>query len=229
MSDLKENMNAEGTVIVEDADKKDTKVKEVAPKTEETEIKDETVKAETVEELKELVAKLTDKIEELKDQLKVAETKANEATELKEAAEAELVTANAQLKEFAVDQVLMLREQLGRPALLKENLMNRSHESLMDSIVDLKEEMNITTGTAVTVNLTESAVEETKVDEEKVEDISKIEVPLTESLIDEDKDTSVKKDDKVEKIARLDVKENMESGNKDYESTFAEISKFYNL
>ena len=234
MSDLKENMNAEGTVIVEDADKKDTKVKEVAPKTEETETKDETVKAETVEELKELVAKLTDKIEELKDQLKVAETKANEATELKEAAEAELVTANAQLKEFAVDQVLMLREQLGRPALLKENLMNRSHESLMDSIVDLKEEMNITTGTAGTVNLTEAAeatkeLEEAKADKEKVEDISKIEVPLTESLIDEDKDTSVKKDDKVEKINGLDVKENMESGNKDYESTFAEISKFYNL
>lgn len=233
VSDLKENVNTEGTVIVEDADKKDTKVKEVAPKTEK---KDETVKAETVEELKELVAKLTDKIEELKDQLKTAEAKANDATELKEAAEAELVTANAQLKEFAVDQVLMLREQLGRPALLKENLMTRSHESLMDSIVDLKEEMNITTEATGTVNLAESVTENTKeikiteaAKEEKVEDISKIEVPLTESLIDEDKDTSIKKDDKVEKISGLDVKENMESGNKDYESAFAEMSKFYNL
>ena len=72
-------------------------------------------------------------------------------------------------------------------------------------------------------------LEEAKADKEKVEDISKIEVPLTESLIDEDKDTSVKKDDKVEKINGLDVKENMESGNKDYESAFAEMSKFYNL
>ena len=100
--------------------------------------------------------------------------------------------------------------------------------------MDLKEEMNITTGTAGTVNLTEAAeatkeLAEAKADKEKVEDISKIEVPLTESLIDEDKDTSVKKDDKVEKINGLDVKENMESGNKDYESAFAEMSKFYNL
>lgn len=230
MSDLKENVNTEGTVIVEDADKKETKVKEVQTQPKET------VEAETVEELKELVAQLTNKIEELKVQLETAEAKAADATELKNAAEAELVTANAQLKEFAVDQVLMLREQLGRPALLKENLMNRSHESLMDSIVDLKEEMTITTGKTGTVNLTESTEEKTietpelkESTEEKATDISKIEVPLNESLIDEDKDTSIKKEENVEKNSGLDVKENMESGNKDYESAFAEMSKYYNL
>lgn len=225
VSDLKENVNAEGTVIVEDADKKEIKTPAEPKKTEE----DITVKAETVEELKKLVTNLTDKIEELKDQLKVAEDKVSNATELKEAAESELVTANTQLKEFAIDQVMMLREQLGRPALLKENLISRSHESLMDSIIDLKEESKTTTST---FSLAEAVTTIKPVEvnsNEKVEDLSKIEVPLTESLIDEEKDTSVKKDDKVEKKSGLDVKENMESGNKDYESTFAEMTKFYDL
>lgn len=221
VEDLKENVNVEETVIVEDADKKDTKVNETAP----TKKTEEVIKSETVEELKELIAKLNEKIEELNTQLKEQEDKTNEALKLKEAAENELITANAQLKEFAVEQIIMFREQLGRPALLKENLMNRSHESLMDSIIDLKEEMNITNPVGK-IEIKEST-EHTN--DEKSEDLSKIEVALTESLIDEDKDTSAKKDDKVEKKSVLDVKEKMESGNKDYESAFAEMTKFYNL
>ena len=51
---------------------------------------------------------------------------------------------------------------------------------------------------------------------------------VQESLLDEEKDSSIKKDDKVEKKYELDVKESDESSNSDYEATLSTL-KFYNL
>ena len=133
--------SAEGTVIVEDAEKKVEAIVEDADKKAEETKQEPEVEAEDVETLKASVAKLKEVIAELEKKVEAAEAKAKEADELRTAAEQELVSANTQLKEFAVEQVLMLREQLGRPTMLKENLLKRSQDSLMDTIVDLKEEL----------------------------------------------------------------------------------------
>jgi hypothetical protein len=240
--------SAEGTVIVEDAEKKvEAIVEDADKKVEETkqepEAKEEPkVEAEDVETLKASVAKLKEVIAELEKKVEAAEAKAQEAEELRTAAEQELVSANTQLKEFAVEQVLMLREQLGRPTMLKENLLKRSQDSLMDTIVDLKEEL---TPVQKTVELTESnsnteelevkksvdvteSIEEKTTEVEDVEDLTKVGMVVQESLLDEEKDSSIKKDDKVEKISGLDVKESDESSNSDYEATLSTL-KFYNL
>ena len=234
-TDLKESTE---TIVVEDADKKE---KTVATETK-GEVKKEVTEAkeETMETLKETIVKLEAIIVDLKAKVATAEAKAKNAEEIKNASEEELVAVNNQLKEFAVEQVLMLRENLGRPALLKENLMKRSKDSLIDTITDLKEEMGVHTGKAV--NITESAETEEpaiekketvevqeSAEEVKVEGLEKIEKPLTESLVDEEKDSSVKKDDENEKKSELDVKESTEISNIDYEATLERMSKFYNL
>lgn len=230
--------SAEKTVIVEDADKKVEAIVEDADKKveetkQETEIKEEP-KAEDVETLKSTIAKLKVVIAELEKKIEEAEAKAQGAEELRVAAEQELISANTQLKEFAVEQVLMLREQLGRPTILKENLLKRSQDSLMDSIVDLKEEL---TPVKKAVEITESNTDTEEVEVKKnvevvestdTEDLTKIGKPIQESLLDEEKDSSVKKDSKVEKNSELDVKESDESSNSEYEATLSAM-KFYNL
>lgn len=234
------------TVIVEDADKKEqTKVAEpkAAEHKEETTSQEPEIKEDTVETLRETISKLEGIVEDLKTKVSKAEAKAKEAEELKDVAEEELIAVNNQLKEFAVEQVLMLREQLGRPALLKESLTKRSKDSLIDTISDLKEEMAITTSrsVAITENVNSEEVEEVvekaedveikeSVEEvNSVENLANIEKPLTESLIDENKDSSVKKEDEVEKNSGLDVKESAEISNIDYEATLERMSKYYNL
>lgn len=239
--DIKEN--AEGTVIVEDADKKIEAIVEDADKKaeeakQEPEVKEEP-KAEDADALKATVAKLKEVIVDLEKKVEEAEAKAQGAEELRVAAEQELVSANTQLKEFAVEQVLMLREQLGRPTILKENLLKRSQDSLMDTIVDLKEEL---TPVKKTVEITESNTDTEEVEVKKkvevsenadkeeiaIDDLTKIGKPVQESLLDEEKDSSIKKDDKVEKNSGLDVKESDESSNSEYEATLSAL-KFYNL
>lgn len=231
--------SAEGTVIVEDAEKKVEAIVEDADKKAEETKQEPEVEAEDVETLKASVAKLKEVIAELEKKVEAAEAKAKEADELRTAAEQELVSANTQLKEFAVEQVLMLREQLGRPTMLKENLLKRSQDSLMDTIVDLKEELtpvqktveltefNSETEAKKSVDITES-VEEKTTEVKDVEDLTKVGMVVQESLLDEEKDSSIKKDDKVEKKYELDVKESDESSNSDYEATLSTL-KFYNL
>ena len=117
---------------------------------------------------------------------------------------------------------------------MKENLLKRSQDSLMDSIVDLKEEL---TPVKKAVEITESNTDTEEVEVKKnvevvestdTEDLTKIGKPIQESLLDEEKDSSVKKDSKVEKNSELDVKESDESSNSEYEATLSAM-KFYNL
>lgn len=239
---LKDLTESTETVIVEDADKKE-ETKAAEPKAVESKEEGKVEEEETVDTLKETIAKLEEVVKDLKAKLEDAKKEAKEAKELKDVAEEELIAANTQLKEFAVEQVLMLREQLGRPAAVKEELMKRSKDSLMDTISDLKEDASVVTAKAV--NLTESIekVEETEevevstktvevtesIEEAGVEKLSEIEKPLVESLLDEEKDSSVKKEDEVEKNSGLDVKESSETSNIDYEAALEMMSKYYNL
>ena len=237
------NENLEPTMQEEKVEIKKAETEKVEEKTEVTD-KPKNTDTEDVEALKATIEKLEGVIEDLKDRVKKAESKAATADMFREAAEQELVTLNKQIKEFAVDQVIFLRGQLGKSVMTKENLMKRTQESLMDSIMDLTEEINpqvkkvnITESVEKTeepkeekkieevknetINLTES-VEEAK--KEVKEDVSKIEIPVSEALVDNEKDTSVKKEDK-EKKSELDVKESLESSNISYETTL----RFYNL
>ena len=132
----------------------------------------------------------------------------------------------------------MLREQLGRPALEKATLIKRSQESLIDSIYDLKEELGVnktasinvaesTEGqdepkepvTASAINVSESA-QQVNVGE-SLASINKV---TTESLVDSDKDSSVKKEED-EKKSSVDVKENLELSNINYEDALS----FFNI
>lgn len=221
--------SAEGTVIVEDADKKVDAIVEDAEKKIETTEQD----TEDVETLKATITKLQGIIADLEKKVTAAEAKAENADGLRTAAEQELVSVNTQLKEFAVEQILMLREQLGRPTLLKESLVKRSQDSLMDSILDLKEEL-APKGKAVDLKESNEDIEkvvevkESSTEEDETEKLAKVGKPIQESLVDQEKDSSVKKDDKVEKNSELHVKESDESSNSEYEATLTAM-KFYNL
>lgn len=199
------------TVISEPTDKKPEGNEEEKPKVEESDVaekpeeKEEQDEKANAEDLQRMIRELEAVIAKLKSDL-------DKAHELRQAAEDELVCANTQLKEFAVDKVMALREQLGRPVVLKESLLKRSNASLMDSISDLKEEIEI--AKPKTVEITE-----------KTEDVNNITKVMSESLVDED-DSANNKDGKK---SALDVKESVESSNKDYEASLNTLAKYYEL
>lgn len=201
---------------------------------------DEKVEKETCEDvaaLKVKIAELNKTIEELKAKLADVEKENSESKKLKENAETELISLTKQLKELAIEQIFTLREQLGRPELSKDNLENRSQESLMDSILDLKEEMNITKVKTVEVkeelntenkNIKEK-IEDIKENKEENPDISTIEKPINESLIDKDKDHSSKNKEYNEKNFALNVKESEGTSNNNYEENLDFIKSFYKI
>lgn len=187
-----------------------------APKVEEQkeEVKEEPVKEEPKEDkVAEAIAKLEKDLAELKAELEAEKS-------LREKAESELVSAQTELKEFAIEQMLSLREKLGRPSLEKNNIMSRSKDSIMDAIFDLKEELGF--NAKKTVNLTEGAEEIKETAKTPEETLKAVTIPVTESLIDENKDSSIKK-------STVDVKEAEEFGNIDYEAAYVNLSSYYNL
>lgn len=229
------NENIKPTVIVEDADKhQQEQEKQQVVKNDDaqsTSNDSSQTEEETVETLKSTVISLQSVIAGL-------QRKAEKAEAAKKAAEEELVNAHTQVKEFAIEQISILREQLGRPSLEKATLIKRSQESLIDSIYDLKEELGANKTTSITVaestekqdepqepvaasaiNVSESAQQVTV--GESLASINKV---TTESLVDNDKDSSVKKDED-EKKSSVDVKENLELSNINYEDALS----FFNI
>ena len=226
------NENIKSTVIVEDADKhQQGQEGQQATKNDDaqsTSSEPNQTEEDTVETLKSTVISLQSVIAGL-------QRKAEKAEAAKKAAEEELVNAHTQVKEFAIEQISMLREQLGRPSLEKATLIKRSQESLIDSIYDLKEELganktapiNVAESTeepkepvtASTINVSESA-QQVNVGE-SLASINKV---TTESLVDKDKDSSVKKEED-EKKSSVDVKENLELSNINYEDALS----FFNI
>lgn len=245
-SSLKENFKEEGelcmakTTTVEEKETVIDEKIEVKTKEEEKEQESET------ETLKATILELQKTIKELEDKVKKYEKDATEEKKMRENAEGELVRINKQLKEFAIEQILVLRNQLKRPVLAKEKLENRSQESLMDSILDLKEELNID-GNIPLAEENDDKVKEDKIDiKENIEEIKEneneaidgnnveesifsIEKPQKESLIDKGKDVLSKNMEEKEKNFALNVKENEEDSNNNYEEELNYIKNYYKL
>lgn len=228
------NENIKPTVIVEDADKPQQEtpqaqvVNDADTQTNSNEANQ--TEDETVETLKSTVISLQSVIAGL-------QRKAEKAEAAKKAAEEELVNAHTQVKEFAIEQISMLREQLGRPSLEKATLIKRSQESLIDSIYDLKEELGVNKTAPINVAESTEGQEEPKepvastvnvsesVTQANVgESLASINKVTTESLVDSDKDSSVKKEED-EKKSSVDVKENLELSNINYEDALS----FFNI
>lgn len=224
------NENIKSTVIVEDADKHQQEGQQAVQNTDAQTNSNEANQAEdeTVETLKSTVISLQSVIAGL-------QRKAEKAEAAKKAAEEELVNAHTQVKEFAIEQISMLREQLGRPSLEKATLIKRSQESLIDSIYDLKEELGVNKTASIKVAesteepkepVTTSAinVSESAQQVNVGESLASINKVTTESLVDSDKDSSVKKEED-EKKSSVDVKENLELSNINYEDALS----FFNI
>ena len=224
------NENIKSTVIVEDADKHQQEGQQAVQNTDAQTNSNEAnqTEDETVETLKSTVISLQSVIAGL-------QRKAEKAEAAKKAAEEELVSAHTQVKEFAIEQISMLREQLGRPSLEKATLIKRSQESLIDSIYDLKEELGVNKTASIKVAesteepkepVTTSAinVSESAQQVNVGESLASINKVTTESLVDGDKDSSVKKEED-EKKSSVNVKENLELSNINYEDALS----FFNI
>lgn len=208
-------------------DEKDEKpiVKEEIKEEPKEEIKEEAPKEEpkaeepkTIEGLEATIEKLQSIIDDLKVQLQKEKA-------LKKEAEGELVAANEQLKEYVIDRIITLREQLGKPVAIRENLESRTKMSLLDNIRDLEEEANYEPKNEVELKESEENIKP----EENVKDtVSKINVTLNESLVDLEKDNSQKLEES-EKILDGNVKETNSCSNTDYEETYNKLLNFYNL
>ena len=186
----------EGQIIEEEVKKEGAVEEPKAAEATSEETKEEVKEAEKVEEKKELleaeaeVEKLKEahklalaKIEELKDQLKAALVKAEKAekelkaeVELKESVEANLIATTTELREALEDNLMTLRSSLNKPVIAKESLKARSKESILDSICDLKEEMQ---GLNSVKHITEA--EDPTLKAEKNEENSKIDVKESKS------------------------------------------------
>lgn len=193
-------------------------------------IKENTEKVETVDNAEELnlkIAYLTEELEKKNNEI-------NDLKELKENAESELIKVNAQLKEMAIEHICVLREKLGRPALLKEHLEDRKQDSLMDSILDLKEELTYVSSnvaelkeSATAEEVAEKEVSNTNTDTNtnSIEAVESLEMVKSDALVDENKDHL----NKNEKISDLNVKESLDTSNKDYVENIEKIKNYYKL
>ena len=118
-------------------DKEDDKEKEI-----------EDLKAE-IEKLKSSKKLVEDSLLEVKKELEKVNVELEKAIEenkkevqLKESLEQDLIASKQEVKEAYKESLLSLRESLNKPVITKESLEGRSLDSIKDSILDLKEEMN---------------------------------------------------------------------------------------
>ena len=137
--DVKENKDKEQEEKQEEKqeDKQDDKEKEI-----------EDLKAE-IEKLKSSKKLVEDSLLEVKKELEKVNVELEKAIEenkkevqLKESLEQDLIASKQEVKEAYKESLLSLRESLNKPVITKESLEGRSLDSIKDSILDLKEEMN---------------------------------------------------------------------------------------
>lgn len=124
-----------------EVDPKDEKIKELEEKVKVLEAE----KAAVAKELLNVKAELTDtvaKVEEVTSKLTAKEEEVKEEIALKEAVENELAKVKVEIREARESEFNTLRQSLNKEILTKESLSARTDASLMDSIMDLKEEMN---------------------------------------------------------------------------------------
>ena len=135
------------------------KVSELTAKV--TELEEAKGKADAkVIELTEAKKTSDDKITELIKEKSALEAKVKESAQLKEALENAVAESKAQLKESMIETLQAMRVVSGKEKLGEDVVKARSEESIRDSIMDIKEELN--KNSANGKNITESV--------EKVED-----------------------------------------------------------
>ena len=136
--DVKKNKDKEQDKQEEkQEEKQDDKEKEI-----------EDLKAE-IEKLKSSKKLVEDSLLEVKKELEKVNVELEKAIEenkkevqLKESLEQDLIASKQEVKEAYKESLLSLRESLNKPVITKESLEGRSLDSIKDSILDLKEEMN---------------------------------------------------------------------------------------
>ena len=109
-------------------------------------VKDKKAEIEKLKSSKKLVE---DSLLEVKKELEKVNVELEKAIEenkkevqLKESLEQDLIASKQEVKEAYKESLLSLRESLNKPVITKESLEGRSLDSIKDSILDLKEEMN---------------------------------------------------------------------------------------
>ena len=140
--DVKENKDKQE----EKKEEKQEKKQEEKQDDKEKEIED--LKAE-IEKLKSSKKLVEDSLLEVKKELEKVNVELEKAIEenkkevqLKESLEQDLIASKQEVKEAYKESLLSLRESLNKPVITKESLEGRSLDSIKDSILDLKEEMN---------------------------------------------------------------------------------------
>ena len=225
-NNLKESLDNEKEVLI---------VKDNTNLEKEVEVKESTnVEVEVIENTN---AEITS----LKEELEKVKAENINLKELKENAENEIIELTSQLKEMAIEQISYLREKLGRPTLLKENLQKRNQDSLMDSILDLKEELDIVTSNKkinikeslndkkeeieIVSNINTNTISNTNNNADGISTIENLKEVKSDVLVDNNKDSL----NKSENYSDLDVKESLDYSNKDYEESIEKIQNFYKL
>lgn len=120
--------------LAEAKDKADAQVKEL------TESKTELEKS--VQELTEAKEKAETELKELKESKEKLEAQAAEEKTLKEGLETELADTKKALRESRIAEMQYLRKQTGHPELAKDVAESRSDDFIVESILDMKEELS---------------------------------------------------------------------------------------
>ena len=224
-NNLKESLDNEKEVLI---------VKDNTNLEKEVEVKEST--SAEVEVIENANAEITS----LKEELEKVKAENTNLKELKENAENEIIELTSQLKEMAIEQISYLREKLKRPALLKEHLEKRNQDSLMDTILDLKEELDIISNKTMDVkeslenneekneidtNTNFNTITNTNNNSDGISTVESLKEVKSDVLVDNDKDSL----NKNEKNSNLDVKESLDNSNKDYEDNIEKIKNFYRL
>lgn len=81
-----------------------------------------------------------DKLEEVQDKLKEVEGELREEKSLRESLESQSIEKNSATKQALVENYSLLRKLAGKPEIALEQIQERTQESLIDAIKDLKEE-----------------------------------------------------------------------------------------
>nr|DAU23764.1 MAG TPA: serine protease [Caudoviricetes sp.] len=121
-------------------DPKDEKIKELEEKIKVLEAEKEAVSKELLN-VKDELSKSVTKVEEVLGQLSDKEKEIEQEVALKESVENELAKIKVEIREAKESEFNTLRQALNKEIVAKEALSSRSDDSLMDAIMDLREEM----------------------------------------------------------------------------------------
>lgn len=124
-----------------EVDPKEKEIEELKEKIATLEAEKEAVSKELLNVKKELETSAA-KVEEVLGQLTAKEEEVKTEVQLKEAVENELAEAKLQIREARESEFNTLRISLNKEMIAKESLSARTDDSLMDAIMDLKEEMS---------------------------------------------------------------------------------------